>query len=170
MLTNVALQVAVVGCYTTTRSQQLAIFLAGFSYPELLGTKSVRMRPCQYCEKSCRKGDTLCNGVANCCNPLQKSRAEFYFVQRFAQQQKNYGIIHVTQCNSLTTLRHEVTEELHCVTLLRKLRSVTGPLHTRCCKVQCSLCRLQRLSGFSKPLSPLTSRVREALPAFQPTI
>ena len=32
MLENVALQVAEVGCYTTARSQQLVVFLAGFLY------------------------------------------------------------------------------------------------------------------------------------------
>ena len=45
MFENVALQVGEVGCYTTARSQQLAIFLALFSYQERK-TRSVRMRPC----------------------------------------------------------------------------------------------------------------------------
>ena len=40
MFENVALQVAEVGCYTTTQPQQLAIFLAFFSYPELRGMKN----------------------------------------------------------------------------------------------------------------------------------
>ena len=61
-----------------------------------------------------------------CCQLLQsiaKSRAEFHFVQRFAQQ-KHCETTHVTLCNSpaiclATTLRDK---------LLKKMHSVTGPL------------------------------------------
>ena len=70
-------------------------------------------------------GDTLCNGI-NCqlLQSVAKSRAEFYFVQRFAQQ-KNCKITHVILCNSpatclATTLRDK---------LLKNLHSVTGPLN-----------------------------------------
>ena len=52
MLENVALQVAEVWCYTTTRSQQLAVFLAGYVRLGLLRTgfgardsRSACMRP-----------------------------------------------------------------------------------------------------------------------------
>ena len=38
--------------------------------------------------------------LLTCCNPLRaKSRAEFYFVQRFAQQ-PNCETTHITLCNS----------------------------------------------------------------------
>ena len=60
-----------------------------------------------------------------CCQLLQslaKSRAEFYFVQRFAQQ-KHCETTHVTLCNSpATCLAMALRDEL-----LRKLHSVTGP-------------------------------------------
>ena len=64
-----------------------------------------------------------------CCQLLQsvaKSRAEFYFVQRFAQQ-KNCETNHVTLCNSPATCLAMVLRDK----LLRKLRSVTGPLGMR---------------------------------------
>ena len=58
MFENVALQVAEVRCYTSTRSQQLAIFLAEFpswislfSYPELVGTKNEKRAPMSPCFK-----------------------------------------------------------------------------------------------------------------------
>ena len=61
-----------------------------------------------------------------CCQLLQsvaKSRAEFYFVQRFAQQ-KNCEANHVTLFNSPATCLAIALQDK----LLRKLRSVTGPL------------------------------------------
>ena len=62
------------------------------------------------------------------CQLLQsvaKSRAEFYFVQRFAQQ-NNCETTHVTLCNSpATCLATALRDKLR---LLRKLHNVTGPL------------------------------------------
>ena len=61
-----------------------------------------------------------------CCQLLQsvaKSRAEFYFVQRLAQQ-KNCETTHVTLCNSPATCLATALRDK----LLRKLHSVTGPL------------------------------------------
>ena len=61
------------------------------------------------------------------CQLLQsvaKSRAEFYFVQRFAQQ-KNCETTHVTLCNSPANFLAVPLRDK----LLRKLHSVTGPLN-----------------------------------------
>ena len=46
MLEKVALQAAEVGCYTTTRSQQFAIFLTGYAWPggKLEKTRIERVR------------------------------------------------------------------------------------------------------------------------------
>ena len=58
-------------CYTVQFSQQLVSQC-------VLGTKNKKtvctcplIKKCKI-ETSCWRGDTLCNGVVNCCNPLQK--------------------------------------------------------------------------------------------------
>ena len=67
-----------------------------------------------------------CHTVLLCCQLLQsvaKSTAEFYFVQRFAQQ-KNCETTHVTLCDSPATCLATALRDK----LLTKLHSVTGPL------------------------------------------
>ena len=76
MFENVALQEF--RCYTSTRSQQLAIFLAEFpswislfSYPELVGTKNEKRAPMSPCFKKTAvklrekllEGRSLCSGT-----------------------------------------------------------------------------------------------------------
>ena len=127
MLENVALQVGEVGCYT--RSRQLAVFLALFSYPELLRRNEKR----EVCALALavKLREKLLEGwctVQWCCQLLQsvaKSIAEFYFVQCFAQQQNKIArqpMLPVTLCNSpVTCLATAMRDKL-----LRKLCSVAG--------------------------------------------
>ena len=69
MLENVVLQVAEDGCYTTKRSQQLAIVLAGLGwawgepeYPELLGMKNEKCAHASLLRRIARK---VAGGVIN---------------------------------------------------------------------------------------------------------
>ena len=139
MLINVALQVAEVGCYTTTWSQQLAIFLARWSwswgeleYPELLGTKNdkcAHARICALVISDVKLWEKLLEGwytVQWCCQLLQsvavKSRAELFFVQRLAQQQKIaihpitcYMIVHFYGSLSRNGIAKQIAEKIaHC--------------------------------------------------------
>ena len=70
MLENVALQVAEVGCYTTTRSQRLAIFLAGLGwawgelqYQELLGTIKREVCACVLVQTAVKLRENLLEGI-----------------------------------------------------------------------------------------------------------
>ena len=95
--------------YTAQFSQQLV------SRNEKYNGTTVRL------QESCCRGDALCS----CCNPLPKSRAEFYFAQ-----QNDYETAHVTLCNSLAACLATALEDK----LLRKLRSVTG-LYCVCVRI-----------------------------------
>ena len=121
MLENVALQVSKVGCCTTTRSQQLATFFGHVLVPRAPRNKKREVCACALVKTSVKLREKLLEGryrtIQWCCKlPLSvaKSRAEFYFVQRFAQQ-RNRETTHFTLCNSLATCRDK---------LLRKLCSV----------------------------------------------
>ena len=94
-----------------------------------------------------------------CCQLVQsvaKSRAEFYFVQRSAQQ-KNCETTHVTLCNSPATCLATALRDK----LLRKLHSVTGPLRIITIKIVCNsrysnviyflLCNLKKLKTRNNP-------------------
>ena len=84
---------------------------------------------CALVKTAVKLRDKLLEGwytVQWCCQLLQsvaKSRAKFYFVQRFAQQ-KNCKTTHVTLCNSPATCVATALRDK----LMRKLQSVTGPL------------------------------------------
>ena len=104
MLGNVALKVAgEIGCYTTTRSQQLAIFLAGLATGWVWGeleytwSSSEQKRgvyTCPLVETTLKLKEKLLEGwyTMKWCYQLLQSveywELELYFVQRFAQQQK----------------------------------------------------------------------------------
>ena len=94
------------------------------------GTKNEKCSPSpllklpQNCEKRCWRGDTLCNGVASCCNPLWK--VEPSSTSKKIAQQKNCKTTHVTLCNSPATCLATALRDK----LPRKLRSVTGPLQS----------------------------------------
>ena len=96
MLENVALQVAEVGCHSTTRSQQLTIFLAWLGwawgeleYPELHSfiakkekcANAPLLKLSYTCKKSCWRGDTLCHGVASYCSPKQRLERQAFYLQ-----------------------------------------------------------------------------------------
>ena len=121
---NLALQVAEVWCWGPVT---LCNFLSNLSRNVPRNEKQ-KGCACALVKTAIKLQDKLLEGwytVQWCCQLLQsitKSRTEFHFVQRFAQQ-KNCKTTHVTLCNSPAT----------CLTMplldkfLRKLHSVTGP-------------------------------------------
>ena len=124
MVENVALQVAEVWCWGPVT---LCIF-SETCLAMLLGTKKQEVCACALVKIAVKLRDKLLEGwytVQWCCQFLlsvAKSRAEFYFVQRFAQQ-KHCETTHVTLCNSPATCLATALRDK----LLRKLHNVTGP-------------------------------------------
>ena len=124
LVENVALQVAEVWCWgPVTR----CIFLSNLSRNAPRNEKQ-EVCACALVKTAVKLRDKLLEGrytVQWYCQLLQsvaKSRAEFYFVQRFAQQ-KNCETTHVTLRNSPATCLATALRDK----LLRKLHSGTGP-------------------------------------------
>ena len=124
MVEKVALQAAEVWCWGPVT---LCNFLSNLSRNAPRNEKQ-EVCACALVKTAVTLRDKLLEGwytVQWCCQLLQsvaKSRAEFYFVQRFAQQ-KDCETTHVTMCNSPATYLATALRDK----LLRKLHSVTGP-------------------------------------------
>ena len=125
MVENLALQVAEVWCWGPVT---LWNFLSNLSR-NAPRKENREVYACTLVKTAVKLRDKLLEGwytVQWLCQLLQfvaKSRAEFYFVQRFAQQ-KNCETTHVTLCNSPANFLAVPLRDK----LLRKLHSVTGPL------------------------------------------
>ena len=130
MVENLAFQVAEIWCWGPVT---LCNFLSNLSRNAPLNEKQ-EVCACALVKTAVKLRDKLLEGwytVQWCCQLLQSvaiSRAEFCFVQRFAQQ-KNCDTTHVTLCNSPATCLATALRDK----LLRKLHSVTGPLMLHVC-------------------------------------
>ena len=145
---NLALQVAEIWCWGPVT---LRNFLSNLSRNASRNEKQ-EVCACALVKTAVKLRDKLLEGwytVQWCCQLLQsvaKSRTEFYFVQRFAQQ-NNCETTHVTLCNSPATCLSMPLQDK----LLRKVHSVTGPLVNVLCwyivslKVNPSITSLRRL-------------------------
>ena len=93
----------------------------------LLGTKNKKcahallLKLPKNCEISCWRGDTLCNGVANCCNPLRK--VELSSTSCNASRNKKIARQPMLHCAIL----QQLVSQWHCETSCRENCSVTGP-------------------------------------------
>ena len=75
----------------------------------------------KFCEESCWNGDTLCNGVARCCNVLRKvNPSSGYYVQRYVKQKK----LAIYHCHTLRLAR-QIAEKCP-ITLRFLFKSMTG--------------------------------------------
>ena len=141
MVEKVALQVAEVWCWGPVT---LCNFLSNLFHNAPWNEKQVC--ECTLVKTAVKLRDKLLEGwyaVQWCCQLLQsiaKSRAEFYFVQGFAQH-KNCETTHVTQCNSpaaclATALWDKLLRKLQCNRafrfLFRKTSVQSFKVHVRC--------------------------------------